>query len=114
MNASGEIVSTTGDLNKFTKALATGSLVSDKSHQEMIAPISDMGNGTGYGLGVMSIKTACGIAVGHGGNIYGYASQAYSSPDGSKQVAISGTEGKMDYFKVTAATSMLATQTLCE
>lgn len=114
VNASGEIVSTTGDLNKFTKALATGSLMSSESHKEMLTPISDMGNGTGYGLGVMTIQTACGPAVGHGGNIYGYASQAYSSPDGTKQVAISGTEGKMDYFKVTAATTMLATQTLCE
>ena len=114
VNASGEIVSTTGDLNKFTKALATGSLVSSKSHKEMVTPVSDMGNGAGYGLGVMSLQTPCGPMIGHGGNIYGYATQAFSSQDGTKQVAVSGTEGKMNYFEVTGATQRLAIQALCQ
>lgn len=114
VNAAGEIVSTTGDLNKFVKALATGSLVSANSYEQMITPISDMGGGAGYGLGVMIMPSACGTVIGHGGNIYGYATQAYSSPDGSRQVSISGTEGKMDYLSVTMATSKLAAQTMCQ
>lgn len=114
VGASGEVVSTTRDLNKFTKAIANGSLLSAASHQQMITPISDMGDGTGYGLGVMSVQTECGPMVGHGGNIYGYATQAFSSTDGTKQVAISGTEGKLGYIPVTVATQQLAAQTMCQ
>ena len=114
VGAAGEIVSTTGDLNIFTKALAKGTLVSPASHKEMIEPISDMGGGTGYGLGIMVIPTACGEMIGHGGNIYGYATQAFSNSEGTKQVAVSGTEGKMNYFQVTAATGSLAAQSMCE
>ncbi|RYX78403.1 class A beta-lactamase-related serine hydrolase [bacterium] len=115
VGASGEIISTTGDLNRFTKALASGTLVSADSHEQMITPISDMGDGsTGYGLGVMSVQTACGSMIGHGGNIYGYATQAFSSSDGSRQIAVSGTEGSLGYLQVTAATQQLAAQAMCE
>jgi D-alanyl-D-alanine carboxypeptidase len=115
VGASGEIVSTTGDLNKFTKALTTGKLVSAESYKVMTTPISNMGvESMSYGLGTMVIQTPCGDMIGHGGNIYGYATQMYSSQDGTKQVAVSTTEGKINYAQITVASQQLATQVMCQ
>lgn len=111
VNASGELISTTGDLATFMKGLVSGKLISQASLKEMTtaSPQSPV-----YGLGIFTRQTPCGITYSHGGNLYGYATEMYTKADGSKQVAVASAEGKMPYFTVAEKTSQLAIQEICK
>ncbi len=110
VNASGELISTTGDLAKFMKGLVSGKLISQASLKEMTTPSAQSPI---YGLGIFARQTPCGTAYGHGGNIYGYATEMYTKADGSKQVTVASAEGKMPYLTVAQKTSELALQEIC-
>ena len=42
----------------------------------------------GYGLGLAAFKTSCGTAVGHTGNLGGFVSAAWATPDGDRTVVV--------------------------
>lgn len=84
--ATGDMVSTTGDLNTFFAALLAGRLLPAEQQREMFAVLPTRGNwipGTTYGLGVSSITLPCGATVwGMGGAIPGSWSYTYGTRDG--------------------------------
>lgn len=89
MGASGEIVSTTADLDTFYDALLGGRLLPPRLLAEMTTPSAP---GSPYGLGVFVKDTACGVPVyGHDGDALAYESWSYSTPDGRRQVTIAVT-----------------------
>lgn len=83
---SGNLVTTTSDLSRFFRALRNGRLVAPATYRRMITPTPRT---PGYGLGLMVVDTPCGTAIGHGGNILGYDSAAFSL--GARTVVTSAT-----------------------
>ncbi|WP_116202936.1 serine hydrolase domain-containing protein [Amycolatopsis circi] len=90
--SAGEIISTTADLDKFVRALATGRLVPPDLLAQMTEPRSATEE---YGLGLRTPTTACGTRVfGHTGGIPGFQTVAFTSPDGKRRVEASVTLGR--------------------
>lgn len=108
-DGSGNLVTTTGDLNKFMSALSGAQVISKESLA--IMQTSGAPEATPYGLGMMQFDTPCGVVRGHGGNVYGYTTSSYYL--GQKAVSISVTEGSAPYASHTNPTLQLATETLC-
>ncbi|MBZ4322891.1 serine hydrolase domain-containing protein [Streptomyces huiliensis] len=88
--AAGEIISTTGDLNRFYNALLGGRLLPERQQRELLTTVPSKGEPgeTGYGLGISKAVTSCGTPVWlHSGGIQGSTSLAVSSPDGRHTAA---------------------------
>ncbi|MFE7763984.1 serine hydrolase domain-containing protein [Streptomyces sp. NPDC057438] len=88
-HAAGEMISDSGDLNRFYTALLKGRLLPPKQLAEMKTTIKvDEMPGAGYGLGLIERKLSCGITVwGHGGGIHGSTSEAVTTSDGRHSLA---------------------------
>jgi D-alanyl-D-alanine carboxypeptidase len=81
--ASGEMISTTGDLVRFMRALIGGRLLPSQQLAEMKSTVPAEGADR-YGLGLTRHRLSCGITVwGHEGTIQGSLSTAVTTPDGS-------------------------------
>ncbi|TPQ18579.1 beta-lactamase family protein [Streptomyces sporangiiformans] len=82
--AAGEMISDSGDLNRFYSALLRGKLLPKAQLAEMKTTIKiDEIPDAGYGLGLMERKLSCGTVVwGHGGGIHGSSSEALTTDDG--------------------------------
>ncbi|GGX97317.1 serine hydrolase domain-containing protein [Streptomyces hiroshimensis] len=88
--AAGEIISTTGDLNRFYGALIGGKLLPKAQQRELLTGVSasDQMPGVRYGLGVYTAPLSCGVTVWmHTGGIHGSASIAASTLDGRHTAA---------------------------
>jgi D-alanyl-D-alanine carboxypeptidase len=79
--AAGAIVSDAHDVATFFAALLRGKLLPASLLREMIPR-------TGYGLGLVAYRTPCGTAYGHTGNLLGYISAAWNSPDGKRRIVL--------------------------
>ncbi|MEV0095187.1 serine hydrolase domain-containing protein [Streptomyces sp. NPDC050738] len=87
--ASGEIISTTRDLNRFFDGLLGGRLLPDHLLDEMKTPGVDKGR---YGLGLAWHDTKCGVPVyGNDGDAVAYQSWSFSTEDGRRQATIALT-----------------------
>jgi D-alanyl-D-alanine carboxypeptidase len=95
--AAGGMVSTLPDLNKFTRALASGTFLPPRQHKEMWTTVSTADAppaeqwlpNTKYGAGVHDLKLACGMTVhGTGGMIQGSYTYAMSTRDGKHSLAV--------------------------
>ncbi|TLS42457.1 beta-lactamase family protein [Streptomyces montanus] len=82
--AAGEMISDSGDLNRFYSALLRGKLLPEAQLAEMKTTVKvDEIPDAGYGLGLMEHKLSCGTVVwGHGGGIHGSSSEAVTTADG--------------------------------
>jgi D-alanyl-D-alanine carboxypeptidase len=79
--ASGEMISTTSDLNRFFAALLAGRLLPHRLLDEMKTPGTKGGS---YGLGLSWHDTACGIRVyGNDGDALAYQAYSFSTADRS-------------------------------
>lgn len=86
LGASGDIISTTGDLNRFQRALMRGELLPTAQMKEMLAEVP-AGDGTGYGLGVEFAELSCGVkVVGKSGRTNGSLSAMVGTQDGKHQL----------------------------
>ncbi|MFC7304031.1 serine hydrolase domain-containing protein [Streptomyces monticola] len=88
--AAGNMISTSGDLNRFYSALLGGRLLPAAQQKEMFTtvPTKNWIPDTGYGLGVISQKLSCGVQVwGHVGTIHGSQSWTMGLRDGAKTVS---------------------------
>lgn len=86
-NASGEMISSTGDLVRFMRALMRGDVLSPRRLAEMKATVPAEG-GERYGLGLTELRLSCGTTVwGHEGTIQGSRSAAVTTADGSHTAA---------------------------
>ncbi|MEU9186091.1 serine hydrolase domain-containing protein [Streptomyces sp. NPDC048484] len=88
-SAAGEMISDSGDLNRFYSALLRGRLLPGKQLTEMKATVKvDQIPNAGYGLGLIERKLSCGVVVwGHGGGIHGSTSEAVTTADGRHSLA---------------------------
>lgn len=84
--ASGEMISTTTDLNRFFAALLDGRLLPDHLLNEMKTPGVE---GATYGLGLLWQHAPCGVRMyGHSGSIWGYQSSSFTTENGRRQVTL--------------------------
>jgi D-alanyl-D-alanine carboxypeptidase len=94
--ASGGIVSTPADLNKFIRGYVSGRLISAKLRarwQRLFMPASGSEPpGPGFnsaGMALFRYQTRCGTVYGHSGNTLGYTQYAFSTRDGTRSATIS-------------------------
>jgi len=89
--AAGEMVTNSGDLNRFYSALLGGKLLPPAQLKEMTNTVSTEGNllQQRYGLGLIEYETTCGIKVwGHSGSIHGSATQSFGTKDGKHMITL--------------------------
>ncbi|MBT2677296.1 beta-lactamase family protein [Streptomyces sp. ISL-14] len=86
---SGEMISTSADLNRFYSALLRGRLLPPRQLTEMKTTVKlEEAPQAGYGLGLIDRRLSCGIHVwGHSGGILGSVSEAVTTPDGRHSLA---------------------------
>ncbi|GAA5068202.1 D-alanyl-D-alanine carboxypeptidase [Thermocatellispora tengchongensis] len=89
--ASGDMISTAGDLTRFFAALLGGRLLPPEQQREMFTTVAtrDWLADSRYGLGVSVLTLPCGAEVwGMGGAIFGSYSYAYGTRDGRRVLAV--------------------------
>jgi len=88
-HAAGSLLSTVDDLNIWFTALHSGALISKSSYKKMITPfiLNDKSTSDyGYGLGMFKVNKYA--AIGHGGGINGFITQAFYIPEKDLFVAV--------------------------
>jgi D-alanyl-D-alanine carboxypeptidase len=85
--AAGNLVSDLGDLTRFFRALLGGRLLSPGLLAEMTTTVP-IGQGAGYGLGLLVLETPCGRLIGHDGGIPGFITIVLSTQDGRRQFGV--------------------------
>ncbi|MFF5127481.1 serine hydrolase domain-containing protein [Streptomyces syringium] len=90
--ASGEMISTSRDLNVFIRALLRGELLPPAQQKQMFTG-RDLGDGRSYGLGIRSqTLKACGVKVwGHSSDITGSLTRTAATADGRHVMTINRT-----------------------
>ncbi|MGW0197300.1 serine hydrolase domain-containing protein [Nonomuraea sp. NPDC003201] len=92
LHGTGDMISTTKDLQTFASALNGGKLLPAALLAEMRKPYGKLGYG--FGLFVQDLGPDCGGTVfHHNGSTLGYGALMYSAPDGSKTLTASLTSG---------------------
>jgi D-alanyl-D-alanine carboxypeptidase len=90
MNAAGELISTTDDLDRFTAALLGGRLLPPAQLREMLAVSAP----SQTGLGLERLTLTCGVtAYGHDGDALGFSAWTFGTDDGRRTVSLSVTWG---------------------
>ena len=94
--ASGGIVSTPADLNRFIRGYVSGRLISARLRarwQRLFMPASGSEPpGPGFnsaGMALFRYQTRCGTVYGHSGNTLGYTQYAFSTRDGTRSATVS-------------------------
>jgi D-alanyl-D-alanine carboxypeptidase len=96
--ASGGMVSTPADLNRFIRGYVGGDLFDQRTRAQqrrLVEGGSSDPPGPGKnsaGLAVFRYKTPCGTVWGHTGNFLGYTQFMAATPDGSRSVVVSVNE----------------------
>ncbi|MFJ7333227.1 serine hydrolase domain-containing protein [Streptomyces sp. NPDC101110] len=86
LGAAGDVISTSGDLNRFQRALVKGKLLPQRQLKKMFDEVP-AGHGTGYGLGVEFAQLSCGVkVVGKSGRTNGSLSAMAGTLDGEHQL----------------------------
>jgi CubicO group peptidase (beta-lactamase class C family) len=80
--AAGGMVSAAGDLRRFYEALLGGQLLRPAQLAQMLTTVPVLPV-FGYGLGIYSLRTACGTVWGHDGGIPGYVNVTYNDRSAS-------------------------------
>lgn len=87
-NSAGEILSSSGDLNRFYSALLAGRVLPAKQLAEMKTTVPAEIVGGRYGLGLIESELSCGVRIwGHSGGIHGSSSVAFTTTDGKHSLA---------------------------
>jgi D-alanyl-D-alanine carboxypeptidase len=92
--ASGGIVSTPLDLNRFIRGYVSGALFgpAEQEQQRQFVPGGSEPRGPGLntaGLALFRYQTRCGVVYGHTGNTLGYTQFMAASSDGTRSVTVS-------------------------
>lgn len=87
--AAGGLCGSASDLARWTRALATGRVVSPRSWSQMTTPASISGGGTAdYGMGVVLVSPDGARRIGHGGYGGGFSAQAAYYPEKELTVVV--------------------------
>ncbi|NMN94036.1 serine hydrolase [Antrihabitans stalactiti] len=81
--AAGAAISTVGDLLKYGKLLATGTLLKPETHAAR-TQFTSLGEGADYGLGLFDMSGW----LGHGGDVLGYSTAVYYLPEHDATIAV--------------------------
>lgn len=103
----GNMISTIGDLTKWSKALASGELISaDLQKQRLAALPLDPANPTaaGYGLGIIQV----GDWIGHGGTLPGYGNNTYYLPEAHASIVVMANALTLDGSSAKISNELLA------
>jgi D-alanyl-D-alanine carboxypeptidase len=85
--ASGELVSTAADLNRFYRAFLSGELLRPEQQRQLLQ-IRSTGRAYDYGLG-LETKVVNGIRLwGHDGDFFGYQTASWTTADGRRQLTV--------------------------
>jgi D-alanyl-D-alanine carboxypeptidase len=93
--AAGSLVTTTGDLVRFWRALREGRLLRPSEMAEMertviATPLQEVWPGVRYGLGLMEFQASCGGSYwSHFGDTLGFSTRLAVSDDGDRVVVAS-------------------------
>lgn len=88
-HAAGSLLSTVEDLNIWFTALRDGTLISKASYKQMITPFILNDKSTShYGFGLGMFKVNKYAAIGHGGGIHGFVTNAFYLPEKDLYVAV--------------------------
>jgi D-alanyl-D-alanine carboxypeptidase len=123
-DASGGIVATTMDLNRFFRALLGGDLLPARQMADMqrTVPVGDQlaqfWPGARAGLGLFSRPLSCGgVYWGHSGDQLGYMTRLGVTADGRSSVVVSASSGMRDsaehLVRSDAAASAMIDRVLC-
>ncbi|GAA5065958.1 D-alanyl-D-alanine carboxypeptidase [Thermocatellispora tengchongensis] len=123
-DAAGAMISTTGDLNRFFRALLGGRLLPPAQLAEMkktvpAKALRAMGvTGAAYGLGLMYRPLSCGGGYwGHGGDEIGFSTRVGVTADGGRGVAVETTSRSLADLRAAQRTnqalSALVDHALC-
>ncbi|WP_437610062.1 serine hydrolase domain-containing protein [Sorangium sp. So ce834] len=123
--ASGNMISTPSDMNRFFTALLGGELLEPAELEEMRATVdaSDQWPGYRYGLGLSSLPLRCGgVLWGHGGDIPGYETSGGVAEDGRAVTvavtalpsAVPSVQTREQAYAVYANVLALADTALCD
>ncbi|CAM5318582.1 putative D-alanyl-D-alanine carboxypeptidase [Streptomyces afghaniensis 772] [Streptomyces afghaniensis] len=86
---SGQMVSSSADLNRFYSALLRGRLLPPEQLKKMKTTVPSGRETSRYGLGLVDRKLSCGVHVwGHDGGISGSNSDAVTTEDGRHTLAV--------------------------
>ncbi|MFB6889028.1 serine hydrolase domain-containing protein [Kitasatospora sp. NPDC056327] len=117
VDAAGNGISTTADLNRFHAALFGGKLLRPAEMAALTDTVPTGAEGSGYGLGVVRIDLGpgCEAAWGHDGGLPGWSTLLLGSRDGRRQFALSHNPfvGKDDSASGPAIGSLVV-KTLCD
>ncbi|MFH8406456.1 serine hydrolase domain-containing protein [Streptomyces sp. NPDC018019] len=87
LGAAGDVISTTGDLNTFFRALLRGKLLGPAATRQMFTTVPAEVRGFRYGLGIESVTLSCGVTVvGKTGRANGSVSGVVGTRDGGHQL----------------------------
>ncbi|MFC7242111.1 serine hydrolase domain-containing protein [Catellatospora aurea] len=90
--ASGGIVSTAHDVNRFFAALLRGELLAPAELEQMLTPTPWTAPGTDSGLGLVRVHLPGGPAVwGKHGGFFGFDTFSFHTRDGARQLTVSIT-----------------------
>lgn len=108
--AAGAVVSTPSDVAAFQRALVRGRLLPRALVRTMETPVVTLPGPPAHrqavGLGLFRVPFPCGTAWGHGGDLPGYTTDAYTSPDGSRQAVIALNAGEESTLPAPARTAI--------
>ncbi|MCU7821142.1 serine hydrolase domain-containing protein [Kitasatospora sp. DSM 101779] len=117
VDAAGNGISTTADLNRFHAALFGGKLLRPAETAALTDTVPTTIEGARYGLGVLRIDLGpgCEAAWGHDGSLPGWSTLLLGSRDGRRQFALSTNPyvGKDDSASGEAIGSLMV-KTLCD
>ena len=109
-HAAGSLLSTVDDMNTWYSALRNGKIITKESYQQMISPTKlNDGSFAQYGFGLGLFKLNKYDAIGHGGGIHGFVTNAFYLPEEDLYVAVlnnfdSGSPG--DIARMLAAVAL--------
>jgi D-alanyl-D-alanine carboxypeptidase len=86
----GGIISTADDVARFHRALLAGRLLAPAQMVQLTNAVH-LNDQFEYGAGVEHVRTACGWAWGHDGEVPGFRTLSLTSEDGSRQVVLALT-----------------------
>lgn len=108
VGSAGTLTSTLDDLAAFYRALLEGRVVRRTTVRQMQRTSALTTRGaTRYGLGLLQLKTSCGVLWGHDGELLGTQTFAFSSPNGSRQVVAVFNRGQVPAESVKARLALL-------
>jgi CubicO group peptidase (beta-lactamase class C family) len=111
-HAAGSLLSTTGDLVDWHKALTGGEFIHDESYELMTTPVGlndDESYPYGFGLGISELRGQ--RLIHHGGGIHGFSCYSLWLPDQDVYVAVL-TNGATEGPGATTVAKMIAAMTI--